>query len=635
MTPLRTRSLSAFVLTITCLLLSAGAAHAQPWQARHNLSPAQYQVAFNDLVHQGYRLTMVNGYTTGGAERLASLWVKEAAPEWQSFTGMSGADYQAKFEDFAKKGFRLTWVSGYRVGGTVRFAAIWAKTGGVAWQARHNLNAAQYQQAFNELAGQGYRLVHISGYDGGGSPLFAGIWEKTASAPAWQARHNLTAAQFQQAFNELVGQGYRLKDVSGYNTGGTDYYAGIWEKTGGPVWQARNGVPDAWYQNVFDNYYYQGFRPVLVTAFASGNAAKLNGVWETTNLKAADLQVISTQMQQYLSANQAPGAAIAITKDGRLVYAAGFGYANKETGEEAGPTSLFRIASVSKPFTSVAIMKLIESGSLHLTDHVFGPGGILSAQFPTPPMNQKINGITIKHLLEHVSGLSNAGGDPMFMNTGMNHTPLISWVLNDPAHRMTRDANTQFEYLNFGYSLLGRVIEKVTGKSYEQYVREAVLAPSGISGMFIDANSEAARRPREAKYYPPAAAYALNVTRFDAHGGWVATPIDLVRFLVHVDGQPTKPDIISASSRTQMLTDSGIKDANGNDPGYGFGWGMPQWHNGAMDGTVAFIQVLPNGYTYAAVVNTRPASDGFAFNLSAAMQNIIKNVSGWPSYDLF
>jgi hypothetical protein len=126
------------------------------------------------------------------------------------------------------------------------------------------------------------------------------------------------------------------------------------------------------------------------------------------------------------------------------------------------------------------------------------------------------------------------------------------------------------------------------------------------------------------------------VTRFDAHGGWIASPIDLARFLVRVDGLPTKSDIISANSHTLMLTDSGIKGANGNDPNYGFGWGtQQQWHNGAMEGTIAFIQVLPNGYAYTVVANTRPANDGFAFNLAGAVQKIINGVSNWPAYDLF
>src|ERR1700724_2586359 len=194
------------------------------------------------------------------------------------------------------------------------------------------MTAAEYQQAFDTFSKQGYRMIHVSGYSSGGSAHFAAIWEKS-SGPAWQAKHNLTFDQYQQAFTSFSNQGYRLKDISGYNVGGIDYYAAIWEKTNGPWWWARHGIPDAWYQNAFDNFYYQGYQPTLITAFTSGSAGKLNGIWDNNNV---------------------PGAALAITKDGRLVYAAGFGRANQETGEEAGPTSLFRIASVSKPFTSVA-----------------------------------------------------------------------------------------------------------------------------------------------------------------------------------------------------------------------------------------------------------------------------------------
>jgi CubicO group peptidase (beta-lactamase class C family) len=199
---------------------------------------------------------------------------------------------------------------------------------------------------------------------------------------------------------------------------------------------------------------------------------------------------------------------------------------------------------------------------------------------------------------------------------------------------MTRDANTQFEYLNFGYCLLGRIIEKVSGQSYDQFVKQNVLGPSGVAEMAIGANSEAQRKPREVKYYP-ASAYSLNVTRFDSHGGWVASPIDLVRYVVRVDGLPTKPDIFSAASHTAVTTDSGIKDVNGNDPNYGFGWGLPQWHNGDIDGSIAFLQVLPGGYTYAVLANTRPANDGGAFNLSGVVQKIISTTPSWPKYDLF
>jgi CubicO group peptidase (beta-lactamase class C family) len=617
---------AAFIL----LLLAASAAVAQPYVAQHNLTPAQFQQSFNQLSSQGYRLKSISGYVSSG-ERYAALWVKENGPQWMARNGQTQAQMQQQMGTLNAQGYHAVWLSAHAVGNQLYFEGIWEKR--PPTEAFLDLNEAALQQSINQHRQQGMRVIHLSGYSAGGAAHYAVIFDHS-SGPEWQVRHNLDSQQFQQAFNNLVAQGFRLVEISGYDAGG-DRYAALFEKTGGPAWFARNGVSDAWYQNVFDNLHYSGGQPLFVSAFSSGNAGKLNVIWQNTNFSAADLNYIAQQMQSYLSAQHAPGAAIAITKDGRLVYASGFGYANQETGEEAGANSLFRIASVSKPFTSVAIMKLIEAGRLHLTDHVFGPGGILAAEYPTPAGNQKINQITIKYLLEHVSGLSNSNGDPMFMNTGMNHHQLITWMLNDPGHRMSRDANTQFEYLNFGFCLLGRVIEKVTGQSYEQYVRQAVLQPSGIADMTIGGNSEAARKPREVKYYP-ADAYTLNVTRFDSHGGWIASPIDLQRFLVRVDGLPSKPDIITAASHTLMTTDSHVKDDKGNDPNYAFGWGVsPQWHNGAMEGTVSYLAVLPNGYTVAAVVNTRPANDGFAGNLSNTMQRIVQHITTWPNYDLF
>jgi hypothetical protein len=91
------------------------------------------------------------------------------------------------------------------------------------------LTSAQYQQVFDELVGQGYRLVHVSGYGVGNQDRYAAIWEQR-SGPAWQARHGLTSAQYQQVFDELVGQGYRLTRVSGYGVGNQDRYAALWEQ---------------------------------------------------------------------------------------------------------------------------------------------------------------------------------------------------------------------------------------------------------------------------------------------------------------------------------------------------------------------------------------------------------------------
>src|SRR5262245_2084837 len=116
-----------------------------------------------------------------------------------------------------------------------------------AWQARHGLTAQQYQNEFNRLVSQGYRLVDVSGYGEGGEARYAAIWEQ-APGPAWEARHGLTAAQYQATFDSLVAQGYRLVHVAGYSVQGVDQYAAIWDRSPGPVWQARHGMTPEQYQ---------------------------------------------------------------------------------------------------------------------------------------------------------------------------------------------------------------------------------------------------------------------------------------------------------------------------------------------------------------------------------------------------
>jgi urease beta subunit len=112
------------------------------------------------------------------------------------------------------QGYRLTLVSGYSVGGEDRYAAIWEQVSGPAWVARHGMTSAGYQREFDRLVGQGYRLTLVSGYSVGGEDRYAAIWEQV-SGPAWVARHGMTSAGYQQEFDRLVAQGYRLRLVSG------------------------------------------------------------------------------------------------------------------------------------------------------------------------------------------------------------------------------------------------------------------------------------------------------------------------------------------------------------------------------------------------------------------------------------
>lgn len=331
----------------------------------------------------------------------------------------------------------------------------------------------------------------------------------------------------------------------------------------------------------------------------------------------------------------APGLSVAITKDGRLVYVEAFGTTGVRD-ERLTPRHRFRIASVSKPITSVTIMSLIEGGKLRISDPVFGKGAALGTEFGTQPYGKHVEEITIEHLLTHTAGgWSNSGPDPdpMFTHPRMNHAKLVSWTLdNVPIHH---PPGTDFKYSNFGYCVLGRIIEKHTGQSYERYVQEKVLRPCGIREMEIAGNTLADRKPNEVVYEGQGGEnpYNMNVSRMDAHGGWLATPTDLVRFLVRVDGFPTKPDILTPHSLRTMTTPSSAS------AGYAKGWSVNPsnnwWHNGSLPGTASLMVRTSGGLCWAALTNTRRPGSNIDLALDRLIWNMVGKVTMWPAGDMF
>ena len=186
-----------------------------PFVARHGLTAAQYQQEFDKWVGQGYRLKLVSGYSVGGADHYAAIWEMTPGPDFVARHGLSAQAYQQEFDKWTGQGYCLTLVSGYSAGGQDRYAAIWEKKQCPAYVARHGLTSQAYQQEFDKWTGQGYRLMLVSGHKVGGNQSYAAIWENT-SGPQFIARHGLTSDQYQQEFDALLAQGFRLDLVSGY-----------------------------------------------------------------------------------------------------------------------------------------------------------------------------------------------------------------------------------------------------------------------------------------------------------------------------------------------------------------------------------------------------------------------------------
>lgn len=571
------------------------------WQARHGLSDVDYQKAFDELVGRGHRLVKVTGTEQGGAARFAGIWQRRGGNAWQARHGISEADYQSAVTNLGAAGYRVTHVNAFRLGNSARFNAIWEHDFGFQMMARHRLSDADYQALFTTLSQRGWRLRCVSGYEEGGEVRYACVWDGYAG-PAWQARHGIDAQTYQQTFDQLAREGYRLVQACGYTVRGRPLFAAVWEQSPGHTWQARHGLPDTSYQAEFDVNVNQGMRLVDVSAFQNGSDLAYTTIWEDARADQPSGDAVKGIVIPFMQKWAVPGLACSVARNGSVIARRTFGYANPITREVVTPDTRFRIASVSKPITSAAIFRLIEQGQLALTDRVFGAGARLGTTFGTTPYGMYITSITIQHLLQHTAGgWTNDGMDPMFGQPALSANDLISWTLDN--RPLANSPGTNFAYSNFGYCILGRIIEAVTGQSYENWVRANILGPSGVTDMRIAGDTGPERQWPEATYWGKDTdnPYDMRVHRMDAHGGWLATATDLLHFGLRVDGFASPPDILQAGTITTMMTASAANTT------YACGWGVDglgtRQHNGLLPGTLSLLQRTDARHEWAAVCN--------------------------------
>ena len=234
---------------------------------RFDMTSQAYQQEFDKWLAQGYCLTIVNGYAVGNQDRFAAIWEKKTCPQFVARHNLTSAGYQQEFDKWIAQGYRLKLVSGYGGSGQERYAAIWEKTAGAPFVARHGMTLQVFQQEFDKWVKQeNYCLSWVSGFSVGGEDRYAAIWEKY-TCPAFEARSNLSAAALQQEFDKWTAQGYRTKLVNGHTIGGRPVYASIWEKTGGPSWYSYSAMTPASLLQRFDQLAAQGYRLVLINGY--------------------------------------------------------------------------------------------------------------------------------------------------------------------------------------------------------------------------------------------------------------------------------------------------------------------------------------------------------------------------------
>lgn len=326
-----------------------------------------------------------------------------------------------------------------------------------------------------------------------------------------------------------------------------------------------------------------------------------------TVVTQVDIPVIDGKIEAFLATYKIPGASLAISKNGKLVYKKAYGKADVEAGVDMTTNHRMRVASVSKTFTGVAIMRLVQAGKLNLNDKVFGPDGILGTTYGSKAYNDRVKGVTVKHLLQMTTGgwvLAN-DRDAIDSNPAMNNTAFFNWMMDNAV--LKYNPGSQYWYINTNYFIAARIVEKVSGKSFYQFMKDDFLTPLGINSAVYGKSAMTNLHPDETKYYGQGGLkgyeYNLNIERRDGDGGLVINASDLLKFVLAIDGNPSRPDILDATTFQKFIEGSGPAPLNPN-----FGNGILKWNTrylfyGALPGTRSSFMTENNGMAVALIFN--------------------------------
>jgi len=398
-----------------------------------------------------------------------------------------------------------------------------------------------------------------------------------------------------------------------------------------------------------------------------------------TGLADPRLASFDRLMTSFLAENHMPGAALAVSKNGRLVYARGFGLSDPEAGTPVQPDSLFRIASLSKPITAAAVLQLVERGKLGLDDRLVDLIEVKRNGELVPPGDPRLKEVTVRHLLQHRGGWDrDKSFDPMFRSLKFARElgvepPAPPWTIITAmwSRPLDFDPGERYHYSNYGYCLLGRIIEKVSGRPYDDYIRHEILKPLAIDSMRIGRTRAEERAPGEVRYVmgdngrkkkgPSVIGPAFEelvampyggwfLEAMDSHGAWLASAPDLLRFAAAFDTPRLGTILNEASVKTMFARPEGRAghqaDGSPAETYYACGWHvrdkqpgntMNTWHNGYLDGATSLLVRRHDGLAWAVLFNSDTAANGksAATIIDPLIHRAANAVKEWPDNDLF
>jgi N-acyl-D-amino-acid deacylase len=376
-----------------------------------------------------------------------------------------------------------------------------------------------------------------------------------------------------------------------------------------------------------------------------------------TGKAAPGLEYLDDVMLRVMEKWGIPGGALAVVKDGKLVLARGYGWGNLASGAPVVPEAIFPTASLSKPITAAAVLKLVDDGKLKLDDKAFRLLGLRPP--PGARVDPRIYTITIRQLLNHSAGWDRArSGEPSSFSwrvarqlrvpLPITTEQLIRYMMGQ---RLDFTPGSQQQYSNFGYIVLGQVIAHVSRQSYGEYVQKNVLRPMGIRGARLPARNRA-YHDDEVRLYAPGTYQLVPAdylpTLEDAAGGWRVSVVDMARFMSAFSGTRAKKFLSDVLYKQTLAPPPPPLKTPANTVYVGLCWdgvqktprGFSYWKNGLLPGCRTFMGHLPNGVDWVLLFNSgqgRLTLGGVSAEMDPqrGVEKPVQRVKKWPKVDYF
>ncbi|GLY79417.1 hypothetical protein Airi01_076840 [Actinoallomurus iriomotensis] len=383
--------------------------------------------------------------------------------------------------------------------------------------------------------------------------------------------------------------------------------------------------------------------------------------WRMSGSAGSGLGGFDTAMKTLMQARNIPCGSLAVMRKGKLILARGYTWSDDAT-LSVQPTSLFRLASLSKAITATAVMRLVQDGALSLSTPVTQ---LIDMTPPTgTTADSRLDQVTVRRLLQHLGGWDrDITPDPTYQDRKIATTlsvPLpigkADMVKYGAGLKLDHDPGSTYAYSNYGYLLLGQIVEKVSGLPYATYVQQKVFSPLGITRNRPGRSLQSGQAPGEVPYYSqytgpsvfdaagttvPAPYGSFNVENRTAMGGWLSSAVDHVKFTQIFD---LTTSVLTKASVDAMFAkpETGL---NSGGSYYGFGWfvrdvtgGQNTWHDGSLQGTTTIVTRRYDGITWAVLFDQRDDPSGLPYDyttISTPLHNVANATTTWPTTDLF